>query len=84
MILALAAGIALADGSIVTLALPEILQDLDTTVEGVAAVIGVYTVVLAAARLPLERRARSPSARSGRAASPSWASRRSRAPGPTT
>jgi hypothetical protein len=57
VILALAAGVALADGSIVTLALPEILQDLDTTVEGVAAVIGVYTVVLAAALLPLERAA---------------------------
>jgi hypothetical protein len=57
VVLALAAGIALADGSIVTLALPELLQDLDTTVEGVAAVIGVYTVVLAAALLPLERAA---------------------------
>jgi MFS family permease len=57
VILALAAGLALADGSIVTLALPEILSDLDTTVEGVAAVIGVYTVVLAAALLPLERAA---------------------------
>jgi MFS family permease len=57
VILALAAGLALADGSIVTLALPEVLSDLDTTVEGVAAVIGVYTVVLAAAILPLERAA---------------------------
>jgi len=56
-LLALAAGVALADGSIVTLGLPEILGDLDTTVEGVAAVIGVYTVVLAAALLPLERAA---------------------------
>jgi predicted MFS family arabinose efflux permease len=57
LIVALAAGIALADGSIVTLALPEILVDLRATVEGVAAVIGVYTVVLAAALLPLERAA---------------------------
>ena len=57
VLLALAAGVALADGSIVTLALPQVLQDLDTTVEGVAAVIGVYTVVLAAALLPLERAA---------------------------
>jgi len=57
VILALAAGVALADGSIVTLGLPEILNDLDTTVEGVAAVIGVYTVVLALALLPLERAA---------------------------
>ena len=53
--LALAAGLALADGSIVTLALPEIRTELDTTVEGVAAVIGVYTLVLALALLPLER-----------------------------
>jgi predicted MFS family arabinose efflux permease len=56
-LLALAAGVALADGSIVTLGLPQILSDLDTTVEGVAAVIGVYTLVLAAALLPLERAA---------------------------
>jgi MFS family permease len=56
-LLALAAGVALADGSIVTLGLPRILDDLDTTVEGVAAVIGVYTVVLAVALLPLERAA---------------------------
>jgi MFS family permease len=56
-LLALAAGVALADGSIVTLGLPGILEDLDTTVEGVAAVIGVYTVVLALALLPLERAA---------------------------
>ncbi|MEA2247342.1 MAG: hypothetical protein QOH46_1871 [Solirubrobacteraceae bacterium] len=57
LLVALAAGIALADGSIVTLALPEILVDLRATVEGVAAVIGVYTVVVAAALLPLERAA---------------------------
>jgi len=57
VLLALAAGVALADGSIVTLGLPQILDDLDTTVEGVAAVIGVYTVVLAVALLPLERAA---------------------------
>jgi len=56
-LLALAAGVALADGSIVTLGLPQILGDLDTTVEGVAAVIGVYTLVLALALLPLERAA---------------------------
>jgi len=61
--LALAAGLALADGSIVTLALPRILRELDTTVEGVAAVIGVYTVVIAAALLPLERVARTLSLR---------------------
>ena len=56
-LLALAAGVALADGSIVTLGLPQILGDLNTTVEGVAAVIGVYTLVLALALLPLERAA---------------------------
>jgi MFS family permease len=56
-LLALAAGVALADGSIVTLGLPQILADLHTSVEGVAAVIGVYTVVLAVALLPLERAA---------------------------
>ncbi len=44
--LAAAAGLALADASIVTLALPELLTELDTTIEGVAAVIGVYTLVL--------------------------------------
>jgi len=53
--LALAAGLALADASVVTLALPELLRELDTSVEGVAAIIGVYTVVLALALLPAER-----------------------------
>lgn len=55
--LAIAAGLGLADASIVTLALPDILRELDTTVEGVAAVIGVYTVVLAIALVPFERAA---------------------------
>jgi MFS family permease len=50
-----AAGLVLADASIVTLALPQLLHALDTTVEGVAAVIAVYTLVLAAALLPAER-----------------------------
>jgi hypothetical protein len=45
--IAVASGLALADASIVTLALPPILLELHTTVEGVAAVIGVYTAVLA-------------------------------------
>src|SRR4051795_10318024 len=53
--LALAAGLALADASIVTLALPEILRELDTTIEGVAAVIGVYTLAIAVALIPIER-----------------------------
>jgi MFS family permease len=47
----------MADASIVTLALPDILRELDTTIEGVAAVIGVYTLVIAVALLPLERAA---------------------------
>jgi MFS family permease len=54
-VLAVAAGLALADASIVTLALPRLLTELDATVEGVAAVIGVYTVVLAVALLFAER-----------------------------
>jgi len=57
VLIALGAGLALADASVVTLALPPMLVDLDTTVEGVAAVIGVYTLVLAAA-LPLAARLR--------------------------
>jgi MFS family permease len=55
--LAIAAGLGLADASIVTLALPDILSDLNTSVEGVAAVIGVYTVVLAITLIPFERAA---------------------------
>jgi hypothetical protein len=55
--LAVVAGVALADASIVTLALPNILRDLDTTIEGVAAVIGIYTFVLALALVPFERAA---------------------------
>lgn len=51
-VIAVAAGLALADASIVTLALPELLHELDTTVEGVAAVLGVYTLVLALALIP--------------------------------
>ena len=50
--IALAAGIALADASIVTLGLPSILVDLHATVVGVALVLGVYTAVLAVALLP--------------------------------
>jgi predicted MFS family arabinose efflux permease len=47
--------LALADASVVTLALPELIVELDTTVEGVAAVLAVYTFVLAAALIPTER-----------------------------
>jgi len=56
-LIAVGVALALADASVVTLALPPMLDDLDTTVEGVAAVIGVYTVVLAAL-LPLASRLR--------------------------
>ena len=54
--LAIAAGaaLALADGSVVVLALPQLLTALHTTVEGVAAVIAVYTAALAIALLPAE------------------------------
>ena len=55
LILAVAAGLALADASVVTLALPRLLTQLHASVEGVAAVIGVYTVVLAVALLPAAR-----------------------------
>lgn len=55
LLLAVAAGLVLADASVVTLALPDILVELDTTVEGVAAVIGAYTVALALALIPAER-----------------------------
>jgi MFS family permease len=51
-LIAAASGLVLADAAIVTLALPPILLELDTTVEGVAAVIAVYTAVLAVG-LPL-------------------------------
>jgi len=58
IVIALAAGLALADASVVTLALPELLVELDTTVNGVAAVIYVYTVVLALLLIPAELLAR--------------------------
>ncbi len=54
VLVAVGVGMALADASVVTLALPELIVDLDTTVEGVAAVLGVYTLVLAVALLPAE------------------------------
>jgi MFS family permease len=47
--------LALADTAIVALALPPVLAELDTDVAGVAAVLGVYAVVLGAALLPAER-----------------------------
>ena len=50
--------LALADTAIVALALPPILLELHTDVAGVAAVLGVYAVVLAVALIPCERLAR--------------------------
>ena len=47
LLVAIAAFLALADTGIVALALPPILLELDTTVSGAAAVLGVYAVVLA-------------------------------------
>lgn len=66
--IAAGAALALADGSIVVLALPELLTALDTTVVGIAAVIGVYTAVLAAGLIPADAlRRRIGSARLGAA-----------------
>jgi predicted MFS family arabinose efflux permease len=56
--LAAVAFLALADTAIVALALPPILLELNTDVAGVAAVLGVYAVVLAIALIPAERLAR--------------------------
>ena len=55
--LAAAGFIALADTAIVALALPPILRELDTDVAGVAAVLGVYAVVMALT-LPFAERVR--------------------------
>jgi predicted MFS family arabinose efflux permease len=55
ILLAVAAGLALADASIVTLALPQLLHELHTSVEGVAAVLIVYAATIALALIPAER-----------------------------
>jgi MFS family permease len=52
VLVAIAAGLALADSSVVALALPPIRVDLTTDVPGLAAVIGVYVAVLAAGLYP--------------------------------
>jgi hypothetical protein len=57
VLLAVAVGLALADASIVTLALPPIIAELDASVEQAAAVLGCYTLVLAIA-LPVAARLR--------------------------
>ncbi len=49
VLLLIAVGLALADASVVTLALPPIIAELDASVEQAAAVLGVYTLVLALA-----------------------------------
>ncbi|HWK25258.1 MAG TPA: MFS transporter, partial [Solirubrobacter sp.] len=54
-LVAVAAGLALADASIVALALPPILVELHTTISGVAAVVGVYALVLAVCVWPAAR-----------------------------
>jgi MFS family permease len=55
VLLAIAAGLALADASVVTLALPELLNQLHTTVEGVALVLIVYAAVIVVTLIPAER-----------------------------
>src|ERR1700709_956783 len=54
-LVAVAAGLALADASIVALALPPILTEMHTTISGVAAIIRVYALVPAAAIWPASR-----------------------------
>src|SRR5689334_1141405 len=51
-LVAIAAALALADASIVALALPPILVEFDTTITGAAAIVGVYALVLAACIWP--------------------------------
>jgi len=51
----LVAALVFADATIVTLALPNLLVDLHTTVYGVAAVLGVYTAALGCTALVLSR-----------------------------
>ena len=51
-------GLVLADSSIVTLALPDILREFDTTVFGVSWVLTAFNIVLAVAILPASRLAR--------------------------
>ena len=62
VLVAAAAALALADASIVALALPPLLVELHTTVTGVAAVVAVYALVLGLGVIPAERLVRSPRA----------------------
>ena len=61
-------GLVLADSSIVTLALPDVLRAFDTTVFGVSWVLTAFNLVLAVAIVPASRLAR-------RLAPPVWAAR---------
>jgi MFS family permease len=54
-LLLLAVGLVLADASVVTLGLPPIIAELDASVEQAAAVLGVYTLALAAGLLVVAR-----------------------------
>src|SRR6188472_674371 len=54
-LVAAAAALALADASIVALALPPLLVELHTTITGVAAIVGIYALVLAAGLLAAEQ-----------------------------
>ncbi|MGA2927366.1 MAG: MFS transporter [Solirubrobacteraceae bacterium] len=62
-LLGLGVAVVLADGPIVTLALPQLLADLGTTVVGVAAILFVYMAVLAVAVLAAGARRRAPDRR---------------------
>ncbi len=55
IVLAGSVGVVLADSSIVTLALPDILREYDTSVFGVSWVLTAYNIVLAAAIVPASR-----------------------------
>lgn len=63
LVLALCIGVVLADSSIVTLALPEILREYDTSVFGVSWVLTAYNIFLAALIVPAARYARARPAR---------------------
>lgn len=63
--LALSVGVVLADSSIVTLGLPDILQEFDGTVFGVSWVLTAFNLALAAAIIPAVRLARAGSPQRG-------------------
>lgn len=63
LLLAFCVGVVLADSSIVTLALPEILREYDTSVFGVSWVLTAYNIFLAALIIPAARLARARPAR---------------------